>query len=224
MAGRNALIGIMRGVQKSQANYQKIKAARDTKRQKDEDFEFKKKIYKLKIDKLKSETSDDPMLKMLEEQIGDQFKAYDAQSKVEDNQIGNAERQEKERGETLKRTGARVAGSLMKQQQRQLDWSYNTGSRAFTIKPQKDAKATDVKATPKEKLLGLLQTGDFIDREEAEAKAAQSGGINWKQKFPEAVKILDKRYDGGYSLGEIKDVPGKGKWEYTGDNRWKKVK
>ena len=149
--------GIMTGMRKAQDRRQKIKAARDTKRQKDEEFEYKKKIYKLRIEEMKRKGGDDPMLKMLEEQMSDQFKAQEAQAKVEDNQIGNADRQERERGETLKRTGAKVAGSIMKQRRQELDWSYNTGSRSFSIKPAKPKTSKDILEEKKGQLNPLTQ-------------------------------------------------------------------
>lgn len=228
------LSGIIKGIRRSQDRSMKIGAARDKKRRDDEEFELKKKMYQLKIDEARARSGSDPMLEMLETQIKDQFKARDAQSQVEDNMIGNADRKQSEVTKNLQRTGSKVAGTIMKQRRQQLDWSYNTGSRAFTIRPSKEGRAkTTVPAT--EKVLGTLQSGrkvglmgaidELNTRIKAERYARNNLGIDWKENFPRAVEIIDSKFGKSeYQLGQKVDVTGKGTWEYLGENKWKKVR
>jgi len=221
MANARVMLGIMKGIEKTQADIQKIKAARDTQRQKEEEFALKKKMYKLRVDELKLKSGPDPMLEAFISQEDDKIKVQEGQFKVDNNNIGNAEREAKKEL-TYNQKVARNAAFLMKLRENNTV-RYNSKSRSLSISPSKDAKSKTSISTI-DKALGRLFTEDYIDREDAEQDAIKLFGPDWKQKAPKAVEILDQRFKGEYSLGEIKEFKGKGKYEYLGKDKWKKAK
>ena len=188
------MAGIIKGLQKSQDRYRDIRASRDQRRQEEEEFELKKKKHKTELDILKKQNDNDPILDMLEKQMKDQFDLQEAQSKVNSNMIDNAMRKEEDRMQTLQRTGSKIMRSMPRRNP-QLDWSYNTGSRSFSIKPREDSQT---KTTMADKVFGKLANGNFADRQEAEEYAQSNLGYGWQSKHPKAIDIIDRTY--GFDL------------------------
>ena len=234
------MTGILKGIEANQDRTMKIQAARDEKRQKDETIEVNRKIAEAKLEALKLKSGNDPMVALLEDQLNNEFDLQDAQSTVEDDQIENALSTEQEHGQVLQRTGAKVAASLMRQQQQapKLDWSYNTGSKSYTIKP----KASQKEDSNVSKLMGVISakqdisdSGTVINltKKQALLKSSKALGYGWENKHPEVLDLINRRYTSaterlkpdnfGYRMGEEKSVAGKGRFQYLGNDKWKKI-
>ncbi len=225
------MYGVFKGFRESQERYRDIQTAKGKKKQDDEMFDIKKKTLNLELE---AKTRAGEMEEIIADQYRSQFKAdekiYKAQSEKKDMMLNQASAKERERGEAIQRTGKQIMGSIMKQK-------YETGytsKKGFYHEPVDDEE--DNKIQPYQKALGELQSGgtrtgimgemdDFEDRKEAEKHASNKLGYNWKKRFPQAVEILDKAWGKSkYSLGEVKEVTGKGKWKYLGKDKWEQVR
>ena len=235
--------GLIQGFNKSQDRYTAIRAARDKKRQDDKELGLRREEMELKLKILRNKEGDNSLVNILEEQLKNQFDLEDAQSVVADDQIDNALKVEEERMGTFKRTGAKLAATMMKQQP--LDWSYNTGSQSFNIRPSNPGAE---KTTEIEKVMGIIDSkvdaeGDDISKEDAMRMASHKLGYGWEKKHPEVLGLIKQRYDPpddilgvakkssesvqpdtfGFTVGEERDIPNKGRYRYLGNNKWKKA-
>ena len=211
------MLGIARGIRKSQERARDIKAAKHDQDQKDKEFDQDSKLANLKIDKLERMGEFDKLTAdiMRERQKGTK-KEYGLKAEAINSQTAAAEatvNQELKQG-----------AKAMKFMARQPDYeaSYSTGS-GFKLKPRETVVKKKRKLDTYDKALGELQSNEYSSRREAEAEASRLIGSKWRDD-PEAVKIVDSQFPGGkYKLGEIRDVTGKGKWKYLGDNNWEQA-
>ena len=216
------LYGIMQGYKKSQDDYRKIQSARHKKKQDDELYDIKKKGMKLDLE-AKVRTGE--MEQVIADQVMTEFKvkdkAHKANSEADDLSINKSLAKTRSEGEKLGRFGQHVANSIGKyqaQQEQPLEASYDKG---FKLTRPKAKKRT---INPVDKALGSLQAGEYTNRAEAEAEASETLGINWKD-VPGAIEIIDNKVGKEkYSIGEIKDIDGKGKWKYLGKDNWEEAK
>ena len=121
--------------------------------------------------------------------------------------------------------------------------SYRKNMGPFTLSMGGGRKAAAEKTDPVIKLMGTLDTkknkeGDVLTKEDAMDMASRELGYGWQAKYPQVNALIEKRYadpgierlkamrpdEHGYKVGEGKRFPGKGYFEYIGNNQWKRNK
>lgn len=237
------LNALMQGMQASQDRLTKIRAARDQKRQADEKFEMDKKIKQLQIEKLeKFGGLDTAAIELEKQKIDLQSDLYDAQSNVKDLMISGAETRETKAqgaiGNTIKKT---IASSMPGVDRRYVP---GEGFRSYKTPQANSVQRQKKEDTSVTRLMGILDKKQDMDaqgniyeisRDQAEMKATKTLGYNWQTKYPEVNDLINKKYlpsgverlktadQFGFRIGEEKQVSGKGRYQYVGENKWKKI-
>lgn len=181
---------LMSGLKQGREERRDLAEKRLEKQRKDEDREFQKKERKYKLDKMEREGQMDrgrmAQIRAIEKE---QSKASDAQSKLGDIWLQEAEKENTNKFDVLGGEVKKTLGEIQAEQsQRNLLYLSDKDRKAYGISKQSDQPTASSKA------LGTLATGDFADRTEAEQEASSKLGIDWQKKFPQARKILDKRW------------------------------
>jgi len=242
MGNVNMMAAVMNGFQKSQDRMMAIKAAKDDRRMKDELFDLEKKKMNLDIQEKEIKGEGNKMLwDLFRLQQKEKTKIYDATSLLQDHAITQEESKVKQGVNALLNVAKKeVANKTTPSEEAPLDWSYNTNSGSFSIHPKKQAKE-DTEVT---KLMGILdkkqdmdKDGNITDinRDQAEMMATKTLGYNWQSKFPQVNELINKRYvpsgverlknpdQFGFRIGQERQVPNKGRYQYVGENKWKKI-
>lgn len=192
------MTGVLQGFQKSQDRQMKIKAARDSQRIKNEEFDLKKQALDLKKKEFERKGKLDPMIQGLLDVEYAKIKAGKGIGDAVKGKQDDAERKEVGLQGKARSTIATMLDALDSQG---LTGSYvpNKGFGAIS------KKKTDRKVNSVDKVLGSLDSGgvydpdtgdsfDFNDKGEAEAYAQSELGYGWKKKFPKASQIIEEKY------------------------------
>lgn len=119
--------------------------------------------------------------------------------------------------------------------------SYSKKIGPYTISSPKPVDSNKVSNV--DKVLGTIDSKGFFslgvfnpfrNRGEAEKYVSSQLGYGWQKKHREVVDLLDKKFvppvaerakpdQFGFSTGQERTVPGKGRYQYIGDNQWKRV-
>lgn len=211
------MVGLMKGLKDSQDRYTKIQAARQDLADKKKMMELRNKEFDLRVEEMEHKRKITPQVQSL-------IDLRNQQKKVEEQKLEMMENFQGLFSDNEKAKGAEIAATLQNLNAEGIYTSIRMPYGPGSIYMKQQGTGTQKRTVSTlDKALGQLNAGEFEDREEAERFAEESLGLNWDKKFPEAVQLIDKKFEGEYKVGEIKDVTGKGRYKYIGDNKWKKV-
>ncbi len=183
-------------LQQQQGNLRKVNAAKEKTKQDRETFNLDKKTKQLELEKAKREGQmSEITLQAYKSQMDEYFKGKDTQ--IKGIEALQNESEHKIFGQ-IKNTGKIVEGVGGSLREQGYELSYDKKNNMFQANKPEQQKVSSV-----DKTLGELKVGRFKDsggdydisnRKEAEEYATTNLGPDWKRKFPNATRIMNKKY------------------------------
>lgn len=210
-------------LRQSQDRINRINETKIEREQKNALFDLQKQKYELDIKEKQAQGEMDRFEADYVRQIfGNQVKAQKANFQTEEDMIDVALKEEsgKMRGltdllqqgvrqEVQEKSLGRLRGHPVSNAMTAPDTGYETSWSSRSGLSFKPKKSKETKTTTTDRVLGAIKSGGmydkitgrqfkFKDRKIAEVYAQNNLGIDWQQKYPRAVKILDEKF--GISL------------------------